>query len=164
MVMKAALTHSRLTEEGHLTKSKVIRILVDFSSRMEITLKEMRQLLGRIDPDRVMDFSNFPEIHFDTETPVKLTTSMPLPSKPEGPRETLRHSTELFSTQLEKTIRGSMKTAREPSTTPQATWELASPVITVSPLVPVFQLPVKEPQQIPRIQSQAELSSGLADC
>ncbi len=88
MVMKAALTQSQLTEEGHLTGSKVIRILMDFS-RMELTLKEMRQLLGRINPDRVMDFSNFPEIHFDTETPVKLTTSMPLPSKPEAPQETL---------------------------------------------------------------------------
>ncbi len=64
---------------------------------MELTLKEMRQLLGRIDPDWVMDFSNFTEIHFDMETPVKLTASMPLPSKPKAPQETLQCSTEPFS-------------------------------------------------------------------
>ncbi len=79
MVMKVALVQNKLAKEGHLTGSKVIQILVDFSSRMESTLKEMQQLFGWIDPDRVMDFSSFPEIHFDTETPMKLTASMPLP-------------------------------------------------------------------------------------
>jgi hypothetical protein len=161
MVMKAALTQSRLTEEGHLTGSKVIRILVDFSSRMETTLKEMRQLLGRIDPDRVMDFSNFPEIHFDTETPVKLSASMPLPPKPEAPIESLRYSTEPFSKQLEKTIRGSVKSAPVPVTQPDVRRELAPPEITVSPPVPVVQLPEKEPQQTPRVQREVELSERI---
>jgi hypothetical protein len=144
LVMKAALIQSRLTKEGHLTGSKVIQILVDFSSRMEITLKEMRQLLGRIDPDRVMDFSNFPEIHFDTKTPVKLIASMPLPLKPEAPWKTLRYLTEPFSKQLEKTIRGSVKTVPEPSKQPDMTRELAPPEITVSPPVPMFHLLEKE--------------------
>jgi hypothetical protein len=135
-----------LTEEGHLTESKVIWILVDFSSQMELTLKEMRQLLGRIDPDWVMDFSNFPEIHFDTETPVKLTASMLLPSKPEP-----------FSKQLEKTIRGSVKSTPEPSTQLDTRWELAPPEITISPPVLVFNLSEKEPLSTPHIQARGQL-------
>jgi hypothetical protein len=104
-----------------------------------------------------MDFSNFPEIHFEMESPVKLTASMSLPSRPEVPRETLRYSTKPFSKQLEKTIRGSVKLALEPSTQLDTRRELAPPKITVSPPVPVFNLPEKEPLPTPHTQARGQL-------
>jgi hypothetical protein len=104
LIIKASLVQNWLIKEGHLTGSKVVKILVDFSSWMEIVLKEMHQLLGCIDPNRVMDFAYFLEIPFDMETPVKLTSSLLLPPRPEVLRETLQHSTKPFSSHLEKTI------------------------------------------------------------
>ncbi len=77
---------------------------------METVLKEMCHLLEHIDPDRVMDFAHFLEKKIDTETLVKLTSLLPLSPRPEVLRETLRHSIGPFSSQLEKTIRGSVKT------------------------------------------------------
>jgi hypothetical protein len=91
LIIKASLVQNQLIEEGHLTGSKVVRILVNFSSQMEVVLKEMSQLLGNIDLDEVMDFAHFPEIQFDTETLMKLTTSLPLPPRLEVLREILRH-------------------------------------------------------------------------
>ncbi len=63
--------------------------------------------------------------------------------------------------QLEKTIWGSVKIAREPSKQPEATWELAPPKISVSTPVLICHLPEKEPLQTPRIQTRGELADQI---
>lgn len=76
-VTKAALLESKLAQEGSLTGSLVVRILVDYNSRMEKVLEEMRHLLGNLDPNRAMDFSQFPEVPYMMESPFKRTPVKP---------------------------------------------------------------------------------------
>ena len=71
--------------EGHIAGSKIIMILVEFQARMEAVLKDMRQLVERVDPDRAMDFSQFPEVDANEflKTPLKpipVPVPVPVPS------------------------------------------------------------------------------------
>ncbi len=113
--------------------------------------------MGWIDLDCVIDFSYFPEIHFDMKTSIKLTTSLPLPDRSEVPKEILRHSNEPFSIELEKTIQGSMKTTREPTKQPNEAQELAPTEVTISPPIPTICLPEKETLQTPKLLTHSDL-------
>ncbi len=52
----------KLMQEGHITRSKDLTILVDYQAKMEVVLKEMRDLLNRVDKNLPLDFSKFPEV------------------------------------------------------------------------------------------------------
>jgi len=77
VITKSALINSWLNQEGHVTGSKIVTILVDFSAWIEIVLKEMCQLLGHLDLDQVMDFTQFSELPFMTGSLVRQTPSIP---------------------------------------------------------------------------------------
>lgn len=62
VVTRSTLFDARLLKEGHVTASKILVILVDFQAWMEAIVKEMRQLVRNLVPNRAMDFTNFPEI------------------------------------------------------------------------------------------------------
>ena len=68
-VIRSQLFSEKLIQDGHVTGSTVLRILVDYEARMKEVLVEMRALLGYLDPEKPMDFSKFPDIF--TGTPVK---------------------------------------------------------------------------------------------
>ena len=77
---------NRLLREGHVSGSKIIKIMVDFSARMTHTLQEMRTLLEPPEPDRSLDFSTFPDVPstlFDStpEKPVVPAMAQSVPSR-----------------------------------------------------------------------------------
>lgn len=69
--VKANLYNTQLVSEGHIAGSRVVMVIVDFQARMDATLKEMRALVERVDPDRMIDYSQFPEVETFMKTPVK---------------------------------------------------------------------------------------------
>ena len=71
IITKAALFDSKMISEGHITGTKVVTILVDFTARIERVFKEIQKLLAAIDPNHAMDFSTFPELPFVAGTPGK---------------------------------------------------------------------------------------------
>jgi len=97
VITKVVLIDSRLNQKGHVTGSKIVTILVDFSAYIETMLKEMRQLLGHHDLDQVMDFTQFPELPFVVGTPVRRTPSVSQQLRTKGLRDALHWFSEPFS-------------------------------------------------------------------
>jgi hypothetical protein len=139
-VVKAALIQKQLNQDSALSGPKILRILVDFSSKMEVVLDEMRQLVNRVDPDKMMDFSTFPDLPTEGETPAKTSRSLPLPERPAEPMDPIRQSDETFTTQLQKTLQESEMQRQEQLLTPGKGQQLAPPEVTVSPQLPASRL------------------------
>ena len=69
--VRANLYNTQLVSEGHIVGSRVVMVLVEFQARMEVVLKEMRALVERVDPNRIMEYPHFPELDTLMKTPVK---------------------------------------------------------------------------------------------
>ena len=99
MVTRSRLYDDWLQRENHQTGPAIVRILVDYESRMSVILKGMNKLLGYLDPDQPLNLADFPSIPTDLrfESPLKgipsrrasIRTSSGLPpqSDPEGSKD-----------------------------------------------------------------------------
>lgn len=85
LVVRSYLFDAQLVSKGYITRSKIVMILVDCQARMDVVLREMRQLVKRADLNRAMDSSKFSKVPEDLflRTPVK-PMSDPTPSKSGG--------------------------------------------------------------------------------
>jgi hypothetical protein len=94
VVNRSTLFENELIRHGHITGSKIIIILTDFQDRMERVLREMRELVTRVNPDQAMDFSRFPEVPANlllSETPIRQAPGIPT-SPSVGLGTLLRHT------------------------------------------------------------------------